>query len=109
MLKDILIKTNRYARLLDEAGVPMDKQQWYSLIVKELKAFLACTLYINMKKIPNKKVYGPNLKTFFYCHLIVGLFTKEWYMALIPYLHIINSSTYAENRDFLLYDKMHQT
>ena len=57
MLTDILIETNRYAGSLDEAEVPMDRKGWYPVTVRELKAFLACSLYIDMKKLPNKKAY----------------------------------------------------
>ena len=35
----------------------MDKEGWYPLIIKESKSFVACSLYMGMKKLPNKKAY----------------------------------------------------
>ena len=88
MSMDICIEKNQYTRLLDEAGITKDSKGWYTLMVKELKAFLACLLYVDMKKLPNRKAYWTKRNNFFYCHIIARIFTRKWYMALIRCLHI---------------------
>ena len=107
MLRDICIETNWYAGSLDEVEVTRGRKEWYPLMVRELKAFLACSLYMNMKKLPNKNLYWAKLEKIFYCHLIIGLFTKNRYMTFTQCLHITDS-TYVENKNPLHFDEMQQ-
>jgi hypothetical protein len=53
ILKDIHIKTNRHASSLDENGSPISREGWYSVTENELRIFMACTLYMGMKKLHN--------------------------------------------------------
>ena len=55
----------------------MDRARWNPLTIKELKDFLACSLYMSMKKLPNKKAYWTKLKKNIYCFVVVRLFTKN--------------------------------
>jgi hypothetical protein len=109
MLRNICIETNRYAGSLDEHGVPMGREGWYPVTVRELKVFMACALYMGMKKLPNKKAYWAKSEKVFYCHIIAGLFTRKRYMALTRCLHITNPCTYVEDRTSPDFNKMHQT
>jgi hypothetical protein len=109
MLRDICVETNHYAGSLDEDGVPRDKVGWYPVIVKELKVFIATNLYMGMKKLPNVKAYWAKSEEIFYCHVIAGLFTRKWFMALTRCLHITNPSMYTEDNTSPDFDKMHQT
>ena len=44
-----------------------DGGKWYSITLKELKAFIACTLYMDLKKLPNVRYYWMRLEPFMYC------------------------------------------
>lgn len=57
MLWDICLETNQYAVLLDKKRRLRDRPGWYPVTVKELKVFLATSLYMGMKKLPNVKAY----------------------------------------------------
>jgi hypothetical protein len=94
---------------LDENGIPMGRDGWYPMTIKELKVFMACTLYMGMKKLPNVKAYWAKSEEIFYCHVIAGLFTRKCFMALTRCLHITNPATYVEDRTSPHFDKMHQT
>jgi hypothetical protein len=57
MLQDICLETNWYADSLDENGRLRAKTRWYPIMVRELKVFLAISLYMGMKKLPNMQAY----------------------------------------------------
>jgi hypothetical protein len=109
MLRDICLETNRYAGSLDEKGRPRGGRGWYPVTVRELKVFLATTLYMGMKKLPNVKAYWAKSEDIFYYNVIAGLFTRKRFMALTRCLHITDPSTYVADNTSPLFDKMHQT
>lgn len=82
MLRDICRETNCYAGSLDEDGRPRGRDGWYPVTMKELQVFMACSLYMGMKKLPNVKAYWTKLEEIFYCHVIAGLFRKNglWHL-----------------------------
>jgi hypothetical protein len=109
MLRDICLETNRYAGSLNENGRPRGGRGWYPVTVRELKAFLATSLYMGMKKLPNVKAYWAKSEDIFYCNVIAGLFTRKHFMTLTRCLHITDPSTYVADNTSPHFDKMHQT
>jgi hypothetical protein len=109
MLRDICLETNRYAGSLDENRRPRGGRGWYPVTVKELKVFLAISLYMGMKKLPNVKAYWAKSEEIFYCNVIAGLFTRKRFMTLTRCLHITDPSMYVADNTSPHFDKMHQT
>ena len=52
-------------------------KKWYAVTVKELKAFIACTLYMELKKLPNVYYHWTQSYPFMFCHVINQLFPKD--------------------------------
>jgi hypothetical protein len=52
------------------------------------------------------KAYWARLQVIFYRNVIVGLFTKKHFMALVQCLYIANPSTYVLDKMSLNFDKM---
>jgi hypothetical protein len=77
-------------------------------MVLELKAFLAVTLYMGMKKQPNVKSYWMKPPSIFHCSTISNIFTRKRYMTLTRCLHIMDPATYVTDRALPGYDKMGQ-
>jgi hypothetical protein len=109
MLRDICLETNRYAGSLDEKGRARGGHGWYPVTVRELKVFLATSLYMGMKKLPNVKAYWAKSEEIFYCNVIAGLFTRKRFTTLMRCLHITDPSTYVADNTSPHFDKMHQT
>jgi hypothetical protein len=107
MLRDICLETNRYVGSLYEKGRPRGGRGWYPITVRELKVFLATSLYMTMKKLPNVKAYWAKSEEIFYYNVIVGLFTRKRFMTLTQCLHITDPSTYVADNMSPHFDNIH--
>ena len=65
------------------------------------------SLYMGMKRLPNMKSFWTKSKKILYYSIILGLFSRQRFFALLRCLHIINSATYTIDKNNLEYDKMH--
>ena len=104
-----VMETNRYATTLDALGRIGRGPIWEELIVDGLKAFMATTLYMGMKRQPNYKSYWMK-DSFFHCSKISSIFSHAHFIKLHRCLHLTDN-TYIGNieRGALGYDKLHQT
>jgi hypothetical protein len=75
---------------------------------KELRTFLAISLYMGMKKQPNVKSYWAKSEKLFYCPVIASLLTQRRFLALRKCLHLTNPSEFVTDKSSPLYDQMHQ-
>jgi hypothetical protein len=107
VLQNICIETNRYARVV-EGGKTKGGDDWYDMQEKELRTFLAVSLYIGMKKQPNVKSYWAKSEKLFYCPVIANLLTQRRFLALRKCLHLSNPSEFVTDKTSPHYDKMHQ-
>jgi hypothetical protein len=107
VLRNICIETNQYARVIHE-GKSQGGEEWYDVDEKELRTFMAISLYMDMKKQPNVKNYWAKSEKLFYCPVIANLLTQRWFLALRKCLHLTNPSEYVTDKSSPLYDKMHQ-
>jgi hypothetical protein len=82
--------------------------EWYDMDEKELRTFLAISLYMGMKKQPNVKSYWTKPEKLFYCPEIGSLLTQRLFLALQKCLHLTNLSEFVTNKSSPLYDRMHQ-
>lgn len=64
---------------------------------------------MGMKTLPNVKIDWGRSDGIFFCQVIVGLFTRKQFMAILKCLHITNPLAYAMDRESPQYGKMHQT
>jgi hypothetical protein len=75
---------------------------------KELRIFLAVSLYMGMKKKPNVRSYWAKLEPLFYCSVIANLLTQRQFLSLRKCLHLTNPCEYVTDKTSPQYDKMHQ-
>jgi hypothetical protein len=103
-------ETNRYAvEEVDDNGKPRGGEAWELLTVLGLKALIAISIYMGMKKQPNLKTYWQKPSSIFHCPIISKSFTRERFMAIRKCLHITNPSTYANvDRGEAGFDKIQQ-
>jgi hypothetical protein len=76
VLLRIVRETNRYTTTLNEHGISPGGATWELLTIAGLKAFLACTMLLGLKKQPNRKTYWARVGSFFHCPLISSIFTR---------------------------------
>jgi hypothetical protein len=93
---------------VDAEGKIEGGPRWERFTIPAMKAFIACTLYIGMKKQPSVKSYWQKRGSFFHCHVISNIFTRERFQAITSCLHLTNPATYVQNQDEPGYDKMGQ-
>ena len=108
MLMDIMDETSRYATTANDEGHIRGGVRWKPVMVRELKAFLAITMYMGMKKQPNVRSYWLKPPSIFHCSIISNLISGRRYMALTRCLHLTNPASYVTNRNLSSYDKMGQ-
>ena len=110
VLQEIVMETNKYAtEILDAMGSIMEGPNWILLTTTRLKAFLAMTMYMGMKKQPNLKTYWEKHGSFFHCPTISNIMTRTRFWALRRCLHITNPATYVHiERGDILFDKSSQ-
>ena len=103
-------KTNQYAEEeVDENGKPRGGGAWELLTILGLKAFLAISIYMGMRKQPNLKSCWQKPGSIFHCPIISKSFTRERFMAIRNCLHILNPGTYANvEREEPGFDKFRQ-
>ena len=98
---------NRYATaVLDVMESTMEGPNWIALTTTSLKAFLAMTMYMSMKKQPNLKICWEKQGSFFHCSIISNILTWTRIWALWWCLHI--TYEHIQRGDFL-FDKCCQT
>jgi hypothetical protein len=109
-LRSIVKENNRYAvQEVDDHGKPRGGDSWVLLTIPGLKAFLAISMYMGMKKQPNLKTYWQKPGSIFHCPIISKSFTHERFMAIRNCLHITNPTTYANvERGEVGFDKLRQ-
>jgi hypothetical protein len=107
MLRSICIETNRYARVVED-GRNKSGHDWYDMDEKELRTFLAVSLYMVMKKQPNVKSYWAKSEKLFYCPVIANLLSQRHFLALRKCLHLTNTSDFGMDTTSPQYDKMGQ-
>jgi hypothetical protein len=61
----------------DANGNTRGGTSWVEFIVVELKAFIACTMLIRLKRQPNRKTYWNKRGLFYHCPVISHIFTRE--------------------------------
>ena len=83
-------------------------REWKECTPQELKAFMICSIYIGIKKLPNMRLYWMKSKPLFYCHVIAGIFSCNHFMALRRCLYITNPSKVCQERELSEYDKLWQ-
>jgi hypothetical protein len=91
---------------VDAEGKIEGGPRWERFTIPAMKAFIACTLYIGMKKQPSVKSYWQKRGSFLHCPVISNIFTRERFQAITSCLHLTNPTTYVQNRDEPGYDKM---
>ena len=106
-LQSICIETNCYARVVED-GRSKGGHDWYDMDKKELRAFMAVSLYMGMKKQLNVKSYWAKSKKLFYCLVIANLLSQRCFLALQKYLHLTNTSDSCIDTTSLQCDKMDQ-
>jgi hypothetical protein len=50
---------------------------WYPMTLKELKAFITCTLYMGLKRLSNVRHYWMRSEPFLYCYVISQLLSRD--------------------------------
>ena len=108
ILLRIFRETNRYATTPNEHGIFPSGATWEPLTVARLKAFLACTMLLGLKKQPNRKTYWAGVGSFFHYPLISSIFTRARFHAITNCLYIMNLADYVHERGAPGYDKMGQ-
>lgn len=108
LLQKIVIETNRYATTVDDHSKCPGGAAWIRLTVAELKAFLAESMFMGLKRHPNLKTCWSRKGSFFHCPRISQIFTHACFQSLTRCLHITNPATYVTNREVADYDKMGQ-
>jgi hypothetical protein len=81
-------------------------KEWKPLTVKELKPFIACSMYMCLKKLPNVRWYWMKSEPLLYCHVIVGMFSRTRFLAISRCLHLQNPRTISQDRNALEFDKI---
>jgi hypothetical protein len=89
-LKKIVVETNRYATVVDGDGKTKGGPKWYNLTVPELKAFIALSFYMGLKKQLNSKTYWMKVGSFFHCPTISNIMNRDRFQALRRCLHLTN-------------------
>lgn len=74
--------------------------------VAKLKAFVAVSLYMGIKKVPNIRVFWKKSEPLLYCHVILQLFSGNRRLLLNKCRHITNPSSISSDRSSPNYDKM---
>jgi hypothetical protein len=108
LLQRICTETNRYATTIDGEGNLPGGTRWRRLLVAGLKAFIAISILIGLKRQPNKKTYWNRKGSFFHCPIISSIFSRDRFQAITKCLHLTNPNTYVTNREEVGYDKMGQ-
>jgi hypothetical protein len=96
-LKDIVAETNRYAMEEDDHGDTRGGPAWRNLTVPKLKAFIAASFLMDLKKQPNNKSYWSKEGSFFHCPRISKMFTCDRFQELLRCLHLTNPTNYDED------------
>jgi hypothetical protein len=91
----IVWETNRYAMERDANGNTRRGTSCMEFIVAELKAFIAYTMLIGLKRQPNRKTYWNKRGLFYHCQVISHLFTRERFQALTNCLHLTPPDAYV--------------
>jgi hypothetical protein len=107
VLRSICIETNWYARAVED-GKTKGGVDWYDIDEKELRTFLAVSLYMGMKKQPYVRSYWTKSEKLFYCPVIANLLSQKRFLALQKCLHLTNLSECVTDKTSPQYDKMHQ-
>ena len=109
-MHQVVEETNRYAEApFDDLGNIHREPHWKNFTIVWLKAFIACAMYMELKKQPNYKTYW-QWSSLFHCLVIGNIFTKTRFMQLQRCLHLINSTLYDHiGWDDLMSDKFCQT
>jgi hypothetical protein len=98
LLQKICTETNRYARTVDGEGNLPGGTRWRRLSVARLKAFIAISILIGLKRQPNKKTYWNQKGSFFHCPIISSVFSRDRFQAITKCLHLTNPNSYVRNR-----------
>jgi hypothetical protein len=107
-LRDIVAETNCYAMEEDVHGDTCGGPAWRNLTVPELKAFIAASFLMGLKKQPNNKSYLSKEGSFFHCPRISKIFTRDRFQELVRCLHLTNPTNYVREKTLPGYDKMGQ-
>jgi hypothetical protein len=95
----IVRETNRYAMERDANGNTCRGTSWVEFTVAELKAFIACTMLIGLKRQLNRKTYWNKRGLFYQCPVILHIFTRERFQALTNCLHLTPPDAYVQDRN----------
>ena len=87
-------KTNRYATMPNAEGRTRGHENWEEFTLGGLKAFMAKTLYMGMKKQPNHKLYWMR-DLFLHCPKISSIFSRAGFIDLRRCLHVTNSRAHG--------------
>jgi hypothetical protein len=96
-LKKIVVETNRYATEVHGGGHTEGGAKWYNLTVPELKAFIALSFYMGLKKQPNSKTYWMKVGSVFHCPIISNIMPRDRFQALRRCLHLTNRLAYVHD------------
>ena len=80
----------------------------YNLTMPELKAFIALSFYMGLKKQPNSKTYWMKVGSIFHCPTILNIMTCDCFQALRRCLHLTNQAEYVHDPTLPGYDKIGQ-
>jgi hypothetical protein len=108
LLWKICTETNRYATTVDGEGNLPGGTRWKHLSVAGLKAFIAISILIGLKRQLNKKTYWNRKGYFFHCSIISSIFSRDRFQAITKCLHLTNPNSYVRNKEEVGYDKMGQ-
>jgi hypothetical protein len=92
--------------MVDGNGEAPGGPWWKRFMVAGLKAFIATSIFMGLKRQPNKKTYWQRKGSFFHCTIISFIFSRDRFQAITKCLHIINSNSYVTNKEEPGYDKM---
>jgi hypothetical protein len=108
LLWKICTETNRYATIVDGDGNAPGGRRWRRLSVAGLKAFIAISMFMGLKKQPNIKTYWEREGGFFHCPVISRIFSHDRFQQITKCLHITNPNSYVATKREPGYDKIGQ-
>ena len=103
----IIIESNRYATMDLEDGKTMDSKRLKHLTISGLKCFIVISLYMDMKKQPNLRIYLAKKESIFFCPINSSSIMQLQFGAIRHCLHIIDSTMYDYiKQGMLAFDKI---
>jgi hypothetical protein len=84
-LKKIVTETNQYVKVVHGDGHIEGGPLWYDITVAKLKAFIALSFYMDLKKQPNYKSYWMEVGSVFHFPVISNIMSCDHFETLLAH------------------------